>query len=97
MFLALLKLWHVALGGDKAVNENGWLRCSAEMQVLSMALTFCPGKIHVNSTSTSGSPRTVQSTLTSSPLFTLFEEAKMVVEGGPLGTGSKQGTGRMRP
>ena len=55
-----------------------------------MALTFCPGKIHLNSTSTSGSPRTVHSTLMSSPPFTLLEEAKIVVDGGPLGTGSKQ-------
>lgn len=57
-----------------------------------MALTFCPGKSHLNSTSTSGSPRTVQSTLMSSPPLTLLEEAKMVVDGGPLGTGNKQET-----
>lgn len=30
----------------------------------------------------------------SSPLFTLFEDAKMVVDGGPLGTGVKQETGK---
>lgn len=58
-----------------------------------VALTFCPGKIHLNSTSTSGSPNTVQSTLMLSPPFTLLDDARMVVDGGPLGTGRKQERG----
>lgn len=32
----------------------------------------------------------------SSPLLTLFEDAKMVVDGGPLGTERKRGTGKVR-
>lgn len=32
----------------------------------------------------------------SSPLLTLFEDAKMVVDGGPLGTERKQEAGKVR-
>lgn len=52
-------------------------------------LTSCPGYCHLKFTSTSGSPRTVQTTWTLSLTPALLDNAAIEVEGGPLGTETK--------
>lgn len=52
-------------------------------------LTSCPGYCHLKFTSTSGSPRTVQTTWTLSLRPALLDDTAIVAEGGPLGTETK--------